>query len=123
MKARRVGFLGFDGVMALDLVGPIDAFSNAFVEESRGQTASCYEIVIIGLTNRPFTSESGVVFKPHKTITNAPALDTLIIPGGKVMPILDRYYRLSEVPEAIRYLEQGHARGKVVITTENNNTA
>jgi len=69
--------------MALDLVGPIDAFSNAFVEDSKGQTASCYEVVIIGLTSRPFTSESGVVFKPHKTITNAPALDTLIIPGER----------------------------------------
>ena len=34
---------------------------------------------------------------------------------GKITPVIDRRYRLSEVPEAIRYLEQGHARGKVVI--------
>jgi len=38
--------------------------------------------------------------------------------AGKVTPIVDRRYRLSEVPEAIRYLEEGHARGKVVITLE-----
>jgi NADPH:quinone reductase-like Zn-dependent oxidoreductase len=31
-------------------------------------------------------------------------------------PVIDRQYPLAEVPEAIRYLEQGHARGKVVIT-------
>ena len=37
---------------------------------------------------------------------------------GKVTPVIDRCYRLSEVPEAIRYLEEGHARGKVVITLE-----
>ena len=37
---------------------------------------------------------------------------------GKVTPVIDRRYRLSEVPEAIRYLEQGHARGKVVVTVE-----
>jgi len=37
---------------------------------------------------------------------------------GKVTPVLDKRYRLSEVPEAIRYLEEGHARGKVVITLE-----
>jgi len=37
---------------------------------------------------------------------------------GKVTPVIDRRYRLSEVPEAIRYLEEGHARGKVVITLE-----
>jgi NADPH:quinone reductase-like Zn-dependent oxidoreductase len=40
---------------------------------------------------------------------------------GKVTPVIDRRYRLSEVPEAIRYLEQGHARGKVVITVEEDN--
>jgi NADPH:quinone reductase-like Zn-dependent oxidoreductase len=38
--------------------------------------------------------------------------------SGKVKPVIDRTYKLSEVPEAIRYLEQGHARGKVVITVE-----
>jgi NADPH:quinone reductase-like Zn-dependent oxidoreductase len=36
--------------------------------------------------------------------------------AGKVTPVIDRRYSLSEVPEAIRYLEEGHARGKVVIT-------
>jgi NADPH:quinone reductase-like Zn-dependent oxidoreductase len=39
-----------------------------------------------------------------------------LIEAGKVTPIIDRTYPLSEAPEAIRYLEQGHARGKVVIT-------
>src|SRR5436189_6426840 len=38
--------------------------------------------------------------------------------SGKVKPVIDRTYKLSEVPEAIRYLEQGHARGKVVITVD-----
>src|SRR2546427_5051119 len=41
--------------------------------------------------------------------------------AGKVTPVIDRRYRLSEVPEAIRYLEEGHARGKVVITIEDGN--
>jgi NADPH:quinone reductase-like Zn-dependent oxidoreductase len=36
--------------------------------------------------------------------------------AGKVTPVIDRTYSLGEAPEAIRYLEQGHARGKVVIT-------
>ena len=39
-----------------------------------------------------------------------------LIEAGKVTPVIDRSYPLSEVPEAIRYLEEGHARGKVVIT-------
>ncbi|MGD1215325.1 MAG: NAD(P)-dependent alcohol dehydrogenase [Terriglobales bacterium] len=39
-----------------------------------------------------------------------------LMKAGKVTPVIDKRYRLSEVPEAIRYLEEGHARGKVVIT-------
>jgi NADPH:quinone reductase-like Zn-dependent oxidoreductase len=39
-----------------------------------------------------------------------------LIESGKVTPVIDRTYSLSEVPEAIRYLEEGHAQGKVVIT-------
>jgi NADPH:quinone reductase-like Zn-dependent oxidoreductase len=41
-----------------------------------------------------------------------------LMQAGKVTPVIDRRYRLSEVAEAIRYLETGHARGKVVITME-----
>jgi NADPH:quinone reductase-like Zn-dependent oxidoreductase len=39
-----------------------------------------------------------------------------LIEAGKVTPVIDKAYPLSEVPEAIRHLEEGHARGKVVIT-------
>jgi len=39
-----------------------------------------------------------------------------LLEAGKVVPVIDRCYSLSEVPEALRYLEEGHARGKVVIT-------
>jgi NADPH:quinone reductase-like Zn-dependent oxidoreductase len=36
--------------------------------------------------------------------------------AGKITPVIDRTYPLSEVPETIRYLEEGRAQGKVVIT-------
>ncbi len=36
MANKRVGFLGYDGVMALDLAGPIDAFTTAAIEDSDG---------------------------------------------------------------------------------------
>src|SRR6266496_3062786 len=39
-----------------------------------------------------------------------------LIESGKITPVIDRTYPLTEAPKAIRYLEQGHARGKVVIT-------
>jgi len=44
-----------------------------------------------------------------------------LLEAGKVVPVIDRRYPLSEVAEAIRYLEGGHAQGKVVITVGHNN--
>lgn len=44
------------------------------------------------------------------------AVLTELLEAGKVTPVIDRHYSLGEVPEALRYLEEGHARGKVVIT-------
>ncbi len=39
-----------------------------------------------------------------------------LLEAGKVVPVIDRRYPLSDTAEALRYLEEGHARGKVVIT-------
>ena len=39
-----------------------------------------------------------------------------LLETGQITPVIDRIYPLSEVPAAIRYLEEGHARGKIVIT-------
>ena len=39
-----------------------------------------------------------------------------LLEAGKVVPVIERRYALGETSEAIRYLEEGHARGKLVIT-------
>jgi len=56
---------------------------------------------------------------------NPEDLDVLrdLMQAGKITPVIDRQYALSEVPEAIRYLEQGHARGKVVIKVAGDSAA
>jgi len=46
------------------------------------------------------------------------ALLTELFEAGKVVPVIDRCYPLSEVPEALRYLEQGRVKGKVVIAVD-----
>jgi len=44
-----------------------------------------------------------------------------LLEAGKIVPVIDRRYPLSEAAEALRYLGEGHARGKVVIAVESNN--
>jgi NADPH:quinone reductase-like Zn-dependent oxidoreductase len=46
-----------------------------------------------------------------------------LMQSGKVTPVIDRTYPLSEIREAVRYVETGRARGKVIITVaQDNNT-
>ena len=57
-----------------------------------------------------------LLVKPNKDL----AFMKELIEAGKVKPVIDRRYTLSEVAEALRYYGEGHARGKVVITVEHN---
>jgi NADPH:quinone reductase-like Zn-dependent oxidoreductase len=71
------------------------------------------------LTLGPFLSRIGskkMCFVGAKL--NQKDLDFLkgLLEAGKIVPVIDRRYPLSEVPQALRYLEEGHAQGKVVIT-------
>jgi NADPH:quinone reductase-like Zn-dependent oxidoreductase len=38
-----------------------------------------------------------------------------LLEAGTITPVIDRRYKLSELPEALRYLGEGHARGKIVV--------
>jgi NADPH:quinone reductase-like Zn-dependent oxidoreductase len=83
-----------------------------------GSSARIFQVMFLG----PWISMIGskklgiLAHKPNK------GLDFMkeLFEAGKVVPVIDRRYPLSEVPEAIRYLEKGHAQGKVVITLEHN---
>jgi NADPH:quinone reductase-like Zn-dependent oxidoreductase len=79
-----------------------------------GSTAQMYQAMILG----PLVSMAGS--KKMGNLLAKPNQKDLVflkelLEAGKVKPVIDRRYTLGEVPEAIRYLEEGHARGKVVI--------
>lgn len=78
MKRTKIALIGYDGVTALDLVGPSEAFANALIDEQ-----PAYEVTILGVTRKPFTAESGVVLKPHRTLDARGDFDTVIVPGGR----------------------------------------
>src|SRR6202048_51622 len=73
--------------------------------------------VIHALVISPFISQKMGMMMADPSQTDLAILGDLM-QSGKMKPGIDRTYKLSEVPEAIRYLEEGHARGKVVITVE-----
>jgi NADPH:quinone reductase-like Zn-dependent oxidoreductase len=64
-----------------------------------------------------FMRKQGRLFVANPKQENLVVLKELI-EAGKVTPVIDRTYLLSDFPEAFRYLDQGHARGKVIITVE-----
>lgn len=76
--------------------------------------------LITALVWSRFVSQKLVTFLARPNPEDLTVMHDLM-KAGKVIPVIDKGYRLSEVPEALRYLEEGHARGKVVITVEQNN--
>ena len=64
-----------------------------------------------------FTSQKFVFYIAELTKDDLNVLRDLM-QSGKVAPVIDRTYKISETQDAVRYLEEGHARGKVVITGE-----
>ena len=68
----------------------------------------------------PFMRQQGSMFLAKPNSEDLVVLKELI-ESGKITPVIDRTYPLSDYTEAFRYLDQGHAQGKVVITVEHNN--
>jgi NADPH:quinone reductase-like Zn-dependent oxidoreductase len=83
--------------------------------ESDGHWIGPVGRIIRALLLSPFVSQKLTSFNVKP---NGPDLQTLkeLIEAGEVTPVIDRTYPLTEVPDAIRYLEEGHSQGKVVVT-------
>jgi NADPH:quinone reductase-like Zn-dependent oxidoreductase len=99
----------------------LDTVGNRSVGELRGALAEGGKAAVTGFTSVP--KLLGVSLRGGKDVTQVQAhvttedLELLseLIAAGKVRPQIDRRYPFAEIPAAIAYLEQGHARGKVVV--------
>jgi len=84
---------------------------------NEGRWLGGVSVMLKAMMLSPFVSQQ---FAPFLAELNQKDLTVLadLMQAGKLTPVIDRRYKLSEVPAAIQYLEQGHARGKVVISVE-----
>lgn len=110
----------YDLILAINGYHPISAYRRALrpggsYVMAGGSTAQGFQALLLG----PWMSIVGG--NKLGALETKPNRDDLgfvkgLLETGTVTPVIDRTYSLGEVPEAIRYLEEGHARGKVVIT-------
>jgi NADPH:quinone reductase-like Zn-dependent oxidoreductase len=114
----------YDLIFAVAGYHPISAYKRALSHKGiyvmcGGSNAQIFQGLLLG----PWVSMTGS--KKMVTLSAKPNKEDLVfiqelLEAGEVVPVIDRRYPLSEVAEAIRYLEKGHAQGKVVITVEHD---
>ena len=114
----------YDLILAVNGYHPISAYKRALSPAgvyvmTGGSMAQVFQAMLLG----PVISRIGrqkMGNSAHKPNTQDLLVMKELIEAGKVVPVIDRRYSLGETAEAIRYLEEGHAQGKVVITVEND---
>jgi transcriptional regulator GlxA family with amidase domain len=82
MTPKRIALVGFDGVTALHLVAPAEAFCAAALDDGYGGRIPCYEVCTLGVGSERFRTESGLQFTAEATLSDAAEFDTIIVAGG-----------------------------------------
>lgn len=80
---KRIAILGYDGVAAINIVGPLEAFSNARQRINGSGESACYDVSVIACAGNQFVSNTGVTFYGRSLSSDDEELfDTIIVPGG-----------------------------------------
>jgi transcriptional regulator GlxA family with amidase domain len=95
MKPKHIVIAGYDGIMGLDIVGPMEAFGSAQVPRSKGGREACYRVTIAALGPKTFRSEFGLTFTAQKSLSSIQDVDTLLIPGGRGLRESRNHQKLS----------------------------
>jgi NADPH:quinone reductase-like Zn-dependent oxidoreductase len=110
----------YDLILAINGYHPIAAYRRALTPTGvyvmvGGTLAQLFQAMLLGpgMSKKDGQQLGALTLKPNPQ--DMPLLKELL-ESGKVVPVIDRRYLLNEVPEALRYFGEGHARGKVVIT-------
>jgi NADPH:quinone reductase-like Zn-dependent oxidoreductase len=113
-------------ILAANGYHPLSAYRrvlgpNGIYVMAGGTAGQIFEAMLLGslMSINSDRKMGGVSAKPSQT--DLVFLKELI-EGARVVPVIDRRYPLSETAEALRYLGEGHARGKVVVTVKRNGT-
>lgn len=113
----------YDLILAVNGYYPISAFKRALAPNGvyvmvGGSAAQMFQALLIG----PWMSTGDRKMGHLTAKSNQRDLLTLkeYLEAGQITPVIDRCYPISETAEALRYLGEGHARGKIVITVEQN---
>ena len=115
----------YDLILAANGYHPLSAYKRALTPQGiyvmvGGTPAQIFQAMLLGawMSENGGKRLGGFTAKANqKDLVMLKAL----VEAGKVVPVIDKRYSLSEAAEALRYLGAGHARGKVVITVEHSN--
>ena len=115
----------YDLILAVNGYHPISDYQRALSPKGNyvmtgGSLAQLFEVMLQGprMSKKDGQQMQALTLKPNPK--DLPLLKELL-ETGKVVPVIDKRYSLSEVPDAFRYFGEGHAKGKVVITVAQNN--
>jgi transcriptional regulator GlxA family with amidase domain len=104
-RTRQIVLLGYDGLTALDLIGPAEVFAtaNEWLRERRPRARGGYALRVMSLDGPCFTAENGLRLVADALLENPAPADTVIVPGGKGLREPARLAR------AAAWLKQHHA--------------